>query len=381
MKRTRVHLSRRYIIFVLLPLSFIFHQFGLLDRMFTVLIIGNVERQNTAFLDQSQKRASEMLTLSETIKGSLEVIKSAVAGLSLLGSHVDLQVGKIVAAASGEADLLWKTLLANSSILFGLELILKTANWLSKPLITTSILTAFFWYCFHCFGRIKLLKRITIHFLEILLVLSFTLYLLIPLVIAGSAGLAHAITKPIHKELQTALNKSENQLTPIHEKIRQRIIPSPSPAQTAEEAELVAQLNPKSLSGALQSGPEEGILQRIEEKIENAFHVEKKEIEELAEKTEQVVIQTVHKTEDLVKVPIHEFEGKLHTLHELILEADAVLQHHQPSLSSIACRLIVVYIFEVFLFPLGILYFLVKFLKIAFRHLCGHWSTKENGKK
>ena len=183
---------------------------GHLDRSVDALGLKKVAAANEAYLQEAFDQALTGFLVLSGIKSGLAIVEGSEIGLGF-----NLEVGDVVQAAYDYVDIAWKTALAGGTILMITRLILQTIvvldQWsLALLCISWIVLLIYRWYLPRFVNTIYFLKENLLFWV----VLTVTLYIIMPLAITGAAFLSKTITRPIivasqdgfaelHEELST----------------------------------------------------------------------------------------------------------------------------------------------------------------------------------
>jgi hypothetical protein len=166
---------------------------GHLDRSIDALGLKKVAAANEAYLQEAFDQALTGFLVLSGIKSGLAIVEGSEIGLGF-----SLEVGDVVQAAYDYVDIAWRTALAGGTILMITRLILQTIvvldQWSLALLgISWVVLLIYRWYWPRFTNTIYFLKENLLFWV----VLTATLYIIMPLAITGAAFLSKTITRPI----------------------------------------------------------------------------------------------------------------------------------------------------------------------------------------
>jgi predicted PurR-regulated permease PerM len=124
-------------------------------------------------------------------------------------------VGDIVQSIYDYVDVAWKTALAGGTILLLMQLILQTVQLFDHWCLFSLLLIALALFLLNWFfpGH-KKLNRIFKECLLFISVLTMTLYIILPVSIAGAAFLSKQITRPLVEEARQGFESLQHDLAP-----------------------------------------------------------------------------------------------------------------------------------------------------------------------
>ncbi|WP_417460707.1 hypothetical protein [Kordiimonas sp.] len=177
----------------------VLNHFGLVADLLDTLVRGHLADANEIYLHQAKIHAGENLTLLAALEAGLKVIESSSAGFSLI-VDVNVQVGNLLSVvAELTARAFWVSVVA-ASALIGTEVVLDGASYAAQLLLTTTLVIL----VMHCvFRRVwRWVSLISGQISEILLLITFLVYIGLPLAVFSASSISDAITKPVAEKAQ-----------------------------------------------------------------------------------------------------------------------------------------------------------------------------------
>lgn len=157
----------------------------------------HIAESNTVYLHKSKQEMAETIVTLTSLDTGLEVLKSSTVGGSFIVSfHV--QIGNIVATVQEAAQKALKASLVAAGSLLAIELLLDTADALSIPLVTLSVLVTGLHYVTR--HHLNWVARVSGQISEILILLMMLTHFGLPLAIYGSAVASNSITAPMAEQ-------------------------------------------------------------------------------------------------------------------------------------------------------------------------------------
>ena len=212
---------KRIVIILLLLLCCLAAIGGHFDRLIGKVGLDKITDSNDQYLKESfNKSVAVFLTLS-AIKSGMAIIEGSEAGIVVF----NLEVGDIVQSVYDCVDIAWKTTLAGSTILLLARLILQTIGAINHWFLSV----LFFAITGLLASRYFIPQRVTLsnllkEFVVFLLVLTISLYLILPFSIAGASALSKRITLPLIAEAQSGFNTIEKDFSA--ESLSENIFPA-----------------------------------------------------------------------------------------------------------------------------------------------------------
>lgn len=204
------HSWRQYLAMVVLAGLTALAALGVLDQGLRASGLGALLAHNTAYLEDAFQRALMGFGTLSALKSGLAVIEGSEVGIGF-----NLELGDIVQSVYDYVDVAWRTTLLGATILLLTRLLLDVV-----PLLGLWLLTAFLGIFFFVpLLQLVAPKRLPlIRFVKetalIAAVFTISLYLLLPLSVAGAAWLSERITGPLITEAQAGFDGLQDELTP-----------------------------------------------------------------------------------------------------------------------------------------------------------------------
>jgi len=177
---------------------------GSVDLLIGKLGFARLHRQNTEYLERSFDRSVRGFVVLSTIKAGLAIIEGSDVELGFsLGAKgsFELQYGDAVQSIYDFVDVAWKTSLAGGAVLLLTRLLLNTACQVDQWFMAVAIAALFICHVVDSFApRARWISRVSGQLFALFVVLSATLYLVLPLTIRAASFLSNAITAPLVEE-------------------------------------------------------------------------------------------------------------------------------------------------------------------------------------
>jgi len=176
---------------------------GLLDRAAHRIGLGELERVNQRYLEDSYDRALEGFLVLSAVKSGLAVIEGSEVGIGF-----SLQIGDLVQSVYDYVNIAWKTVLAGGTILLITRLALE-----GVALVDHFVLALAFFALLLLAGARGFLpgrEGLAAVFKTVAISFSFVaglLYLVLPLAVLGASSLSFVITKPLIQESYAAFSQ------------------------------------------------------------------------------------------------------------------------------------------------------------------------------
>ncbi len=202
-----------------------------IDKIFSRIGLQKITESTIQYLQTSFDKSVKGFLVLSTIKSGIAVLEGTEIGVGF-----KVEIGDLVQSVYDYVDIAWKTSLAGSTILLLMHLLSTTISAVNHYIL--AILLFFLSLVFalpqvlagnHTFGRIV---RETVAFL---LVLVLTLYIILPLSIAGAAFLSSRITRPLVDEATGGFSSLQHELS--SESLTERLFKSD------EEEDLLGSFN------------------------------------------------------------------------------------------------------------------------------------------
>jgi hypothetical protein len=182
---------------------------GLMDRALARVGLGELERANHLYLDESYDRALEGFLVLSAVKSGLAVIEGSEVGIGF-----NLQVGDLVQSVYDYVDIAWKTVLAGGAILFLARLALDGVAMADHVVMALAffclLMLAASRYLFpNREGMASCLRSVT----ATCTFLTLLLYLGLPLAVYGASRLSERITRPLIQQAYDAFDQVSRTFT------------------------------------------------------------------------------------------------------------------------------------------------------------------------
>ena len=182
---------------------------GLMDRALARVGLGELDRANHRYLEESYDRALEGFLVLSAVKSGLAVIEGSEVGIGF-----SLQVGDLVQSVYDYVDIAWKTVLAGGTILFMTRLTLDgvaMADHFALALVffCLSMLAARRCFLPHRKKMAQFLRSVT----ATCTFVAVLLYLVLPLAVFGASGLSARITRPLIQQSYDAFEQVSRTFT------------------------------------------------------------------------------------------------------------------------------------------------------------------------
>ena len=183
---------------------------GYADILVDAVGMGSVSQTNLAYLDDAFDRSLSGFLILSGIKSGLAIIEGSEVGIGF-----NLEIGDIVQAVYDYVDVAWKTALAGGTVLLMTRMCLEAValidHWFLTAMLFGVGVYLFLRWFLGGYGRtIQLFREATL-FLGIL---SFILYIILPISITGASFLSKKITQPMIEETQTGFEAIHKEFSP-----------------------------------------------------------------------------------------------------------------------------------------------------------------------
>jgi len=172
--------------------------------------LNTLSTSNQEYLDSALKRTLQTFALLSAVKVGLAIIEGTEVGVGF-----GIEIGDVVQAAYDYVDLAWRVVLTSAAILIGTRFLLQAAGLVDHWLLSVTL----FFILLALFMRWTNSRRHTIHRIlqDITLVsviLTLTLYLVLPLSIMGGRLLSSKITRPSIEEAEQGVSRFKADIFP-----------------------------------------------------------------------------------------------------------------------------------------------------------------------
>ena len=183
---------------------------GMLDKSIGFFGMQSVENANDVYLQEAFDRSLAGFLVLSGIKSGLAVIEGSEVGIGF-----NLEIGDIVQSVYDYVDIAWKTALAGGAVLLitrlSLEAISTIDQWFLALLFLVMVGFLLLEWFFAAYARLANVFREAMLFL---LVLSLTLYYLLPLGITAASFVSRKITAPLIASSQEGFESVHQELSP-----------------------------------------------------------------------------------------------------------------------------------------------------------------------
>jgi len=183
---------------------------GVLDRPIGFLGMNCVTTSNTAYLQDAFDRSLAGFLVLSGIKSGMAVIEGSEVGIGF-----NLEIGDIVQAVYDYVDIAWKTALAGGTILLitrmSLEAVTFVDHWcLALMILAAAAFLIFTWFFERHFRLANVFKEAMLF----LLVLSLTLYFILPLGVTAASFVSGRITQPMIQSSHRGFEEINREFSP-----------------------------------------------------------------------------------------------------------------------------------------------------------------------
>ena len=183
---------------------------GMLDKSIGFFGMQRLGDANDAYLQDAFDRSLTGFLVLSGIKSGLAVIEGSEVGIGF-----NLEIGDIVQSVYDYVDIAWKTALAGGTILLitrlSLEAITTIDHWFLSLMFLVMVVFLIFEWFFTAYARLANVFREAMLFL---LVLTLTLYYLLPLGITAASFVSRKITAPLIASSQEGFEKVHQEFSP-----------------------------------------------------------------------------------------------------------------------------------------------------------------------
>jgi hypothetical protein len=201
---------RNILVSCLLLVAILLSGTGIVTKGLHALGLGKLSESNEAYLQSSFKRSLQTFAILSAVKVGLAVVEGTEIGIGF-----GIPVGDAVTAAYDYVDLAWRTVLLSATILLGTQYILMMADLVSKWfLVGTLVFVLITYWSNLLIFKYTLFRRSLRDICLLLTVLTISLYILLPLSVAGGRFLSQRITAPSMQESEQSLSNLKTDLFP-----------------------------------------------------------------------------------------------------------------------------------------------------------------------
>ncbi len=183
---------------------------GLTFQALGYLGLDPLSQSNEVYLEKSFHRAMNTFGVLSGIKVGLAIVEGTEVGVG-----ASVQIGDAVQAAYDYVDIAWRTVLASSVILLGTQYLLKTANLIGQGFLSSIfIFMLFIEFITLLFRKTGTLRRILKDITLLMLLVTLSLLIMLPLSVTGGRWLSQKITAPSLQEAESGFEEIQSSLFP-----------------------------------------------------------------------------------------------------------------------------------------------------------------------
>jgi len=165
---------------------------------------------NQAYLDYALKKTLATFALLSAVKVGLAIIEGTEIGVGF-----GIEIGDAVQSAYDFVDLAWRVVLTSAAILMGTRFLLQAAGLVDHWLFALTLLLLLIWLWTHWLNsRRHTFRRIVQDLTLVTVILTLTLYLVLPLSISGGRLLSSRITRPSIEEAERGVTQFKSDIFP-----------------------------------------------------------------------------------------------------------------------------------------------------------------------
>jgi len=202
--------TKKIIVLIILSLACFAAAAGMLDKSIGFFGMQRLGDANDAYLQDAFDRSLAGFLVLSGIKSGLAVIEGSEVGIGF-----NLEIGDIVQSVYDYVDIAWKTALAGGTILLitrlSLEAISAIDQWFLALMFLLMVIFLVFEWFLTAYARLANVFREAMLFL---LVLTLTLYYLLPLGITAASFVSRKITAPLIASSQEGFEKVHQEFSP-----------------------------------------------------------------------------------------------------------------------------------------------------------------------
>lgn len=202
--------TRRSLLSIALILAILLSAAGRLELLTSAGGINAISKSNHAYLDSALKKTLGTFALLSAVKVGLAIIEGTEIGVGF-----GIEIGDAVQAAYDYVDLAWRVVLTSAAILIGTRFLLQAAGLVDHWLLSATLffILLMIWMSW-LKGRKQIFRRILRDITMVTVILTLTLYLVLPLSIAGGRLLSTKITQPSIEEAEKGVSRFKTDLFP-----------------------------------------------------------------------------------------------------------------------------------------------------------------------
>ncbi len=202
----------KIIVLIVLSLACFAAAAGFMDNTIGFLGMQQVGNANDAYLQEAFDRSLAGFLILSGIKSGLAVIEGSEVGIGF-----NLEIGDIVQSVYDYVDIAWKTALAGGTVLLitrmSLEAVTLFDHWVLALMLLAMVIFLVFEWFFTGHARLANVFREAMLFL---LVMTLTLYYLLPLGITAASFMSGKITAPLIQSSQEGFEQVHQDFSPSH---------------------------------------------------------------------------------------------------------------------------------------------------------------------
>lgn len=181
-----------------------------LERTFHAAGLDGLAASNEAYLDSALKKTLGTFALLSTLKVGLAIIEGAEIGVGF-----GVEIGDAVQSAYDVVDLAWRVVLASAAILLGTRFLLQAAGLVDHWLLAAALLFILIALLLRWTrGRPDTVQRLVRDVSLVSVILTLTLYLVLPLSVAGGRLLSSRITRPSIAQAEEGVARFKTDVLP-----------------------------------------------------------------------------------------------------------------------------------------------------------------------
>jgi hypothetical protein len=169
---------------------------GIADLGLNAAGLGKLRTSNDRYLRSSFDKTLKTFAVLSAVKVGLAIVQGSDVGIGF-----NLEVGDVVQSAYDYVDVAWRTVLGCAAVLLGTRYLLQAAD-LAAPWFLAAVFSFLLLGAMLSWGapRLRLIRSVFRDLAWTAAIASLTLYLALPLSIAGGRRLSEKITRPSMQE-------------------------------------------------------------------------------------------------------------------------------------------------------------------------------------
>ena len=204
--------AKKIFVLVVLSLACFAAAAGVLDKGIGFFGMQYVGDANDAYLQEAFDRSLAGFLVLSGIKSGLAVIEGSEVGIGF-----NLEIGDIVQSVYDYVDIAWKTALAGGTILLitrlSLEAVTTIDHWVLAAMLLVMVVFLVLEWFLTAYTRLANVFREAMLFL---LVMTLTLYYILPLGITAASFVSGKITAPLIQSSQEGFDKVNQEFSPAY---------------------------------------------------------------------------------------------------------------------------------------------------------------------